>query len=251
MNKLTIVIASKNEAQNILECIKSASFADEIIVLDSGSKDNTVKLASDAGAKVIETDWLGYGIQQNRGIDAAKNEWVFSLDADERITEALAKEITNAISKNTFDVFDIPRKSYFVNTFINHSGWWPDRTKRLFKKGAARFTEHEIHAHLKTTREIGHLNEPMIHYSYLNLESVLEKMNRYSSGSARDMKVRGEKGSLFKAFTHAIWAFLRTYIIRLGFLDGKMGFILAIYNAETTYYRYLKLMLISNNDELN
>lgn len=242
---LSVIIAAKNEAHNIVDCIKSAAFADEVLVLDSGSTDNTVALALTAGATVIQTDWPGYGPQQNRGIDAAKHNWIYSLDADERITSVLAQEIKLAISLDQFNVFDVPRKSFFVTQFMYHSGWWPDRTRRLCKRGSARFTDHEIHANLATKEPVGHLNEPMIHHSFLTLDSVVEKMNRYSTGGARDFYSRGKRGSLTQAITHGGWAFFRTYIIRRGFLDGKAGFILAVANAEGTYYRYLKLMLLA------
>lgn len=241
---LSIIIIAVNESANIAACIKSASFADEVLVVDSGSHDNTVKLAKDAGAKVLETDWPGYGPQQNRGIDACSGDWIFSLDADERISDTLAKEIRNAIAQAQYEVFDVPRSSQFVSRFMQHSGWWPDRTRRLFKRHSARFTEHEIHANLKTFKPLGHLNEPIIHYSYYEFHSVIEKMNRYSSGSARDLYKEGKHGSVKKAVGHAAWAFFRTYFLRAGFLDGREGFMLSISNAEGVYYRYIKLMYL-------
>lgn len=242
---ISVIIAAKNEALNIEDCIKSASWADEVVVLDSGSSDDTVAIAKQSGARVIETNWPGYGPQQNRGIDATSNEWIYSLDADERITPALAEEIKRAIKEDKFNVYDVPRRSFFVSRFMRHSGWWPDRTRRLFKRGSARFTEHEIHANLATTELVGHLSEPMIHHSFQDIDSVVEKMNRYSSGGARDLYTRGKRGSLRQAIGHGIWAFFRTYILRAGFLDGREGFMLAISNAEGTYYRYIKLMLLS------
>jgi glycosyltransferase involved in cell wall biosynthesis len=239
--KLSIVIVTKNEELNIVDCINSASFADEVLVLDSGSTDLTVRLATSVGAKVIETDWPGYGPQQNRGIEASTGDWIYSLDADERITPALANEIRAAIDKEKTFVFDVPRSSLFVTKFMRHSGWWPDRTRRLFKRGYAKFTEHEIHANLSSIYPVGHLGEHMIHYSYRNLHDVLEKMNRYSSGSARDLSARGKHSSLVGAVSHGVWSFFRTYFIKLGFLDGSEGFILAVLNAESSYYKHLKL----------
>jgi glycosyltransferase involved in cell wall biosynthesis len=241
MPTLSIIIVTKNEALNIAECIKSASFADEILVLDSGSSDQTVKLAKDAGARVIETDWPGYGPQQNRAIEASKGEWIYSLDADERITAELAAEIRQVMIDEKFMVFDVPRSSLFVTKFMKHSGWWPDRTRRLFKRGMAKFTTHEIHANLSSTNPVGHLKAHMVHYSYRNLHDVLEKMNRYSSGGARDLNARGRESSLISAIGHGLWSFIRTYFIKLGFLDGAEGFIVAVLNAESSYYKHLKL----------
>ena len=242
---LSIIIIAVNEASNIVDCINSAKFADEILVVDSGSTDNTVALAIAAGAKVLQTNWPGYGPQQNRGIDAATGNWIFSLDADERISSALANDILSTIKADTYNVYDVPRSSLYVSRFMKHSGWTPDRTRRLCKRGMARFTTHEIHANLATTHAVGHLSYPIIHYSYHDFHSVVEKMNRYSSGGARDMYAAGKRGSLTKAITHGLWAFLRTYFLRLGFLDGREGFMLAISNAEVTYYRYIKLYYLA------
>lgn len=240
MQTLSIIIVTKNEIQNIKECIESALFADEILVIDSGSTDGTIELARSMGASVLETSWPGYGPQQNKAIESCKGDWIYSLDADERITPELATEIKKAIREEKFFVFDVPRSSLFVDQFMEYSGWWPDRTKRLFKRNYAKFTTHEIHAHLATEHRIGHLKHPMLHYSYRDLDSVLEKMNRYSSGSARDLNKTKTSSNLFDAITHGTWAFIRTYFIKCGFLDGEQGLILAIVNAETTYYKYLK-----------
>ncbi|MCX7097390.1 MAG: glycosyltransferase family 2 protein [Methylococcales bacterium] len=238
---LSIIIVTKNEAHNIVDCLESAAWADEVIVVDSGSLDDTVGLASAAGARVIETDWPGYGPQQNRAIDAASGDWIYSLDADERITPELAQEIREVMVENKFTVFDVPRKSLFVNRFMAHSGWWPDRTRRLFKKGCARFSEHLIHASLVAESPVGHLQAPMIHYSFRDYHAVVEKMNRYSSGSAHDLNAKGRRSSLSTAIGHGLWTFIRTYFLQAGFLDGQQGLILAIANAEGAYYKYLKL----------
>ena len=242
---LSVVIVAKNEAINIVDCIKSAVFADEVLVIDSGSTDQTVALALEAGAKVIQTDWPGYGPQQNRAIVASTGDWIYSIDADERITPELATEILAAINIAKFDVFDVARSSLFINKFMRHSGWWPDRTRRLFKRDSAQFTSHEIHANLSTTKPVGHLKNHMIHYSYRNMHDVLEKMNRYSGGSARDLNARGKKASLLSAIGHGVWSFIRTYLIKLGFLDGAEGFILAVVNAESAYYKHLKLAYLN------
>jgi len=244
MPRLSVIIIAKNESENIADCIKSANFADEVVVLDSGSSDNTNAIARKLGAKVFNKPWKGYGQHKNLAIQLAKHEWIFSLDADERITPALKKEIIKTINQSHLNVYDVPRRSLFVSRFINYSGWQPDRTKRLFKKGSARFSEHQVHEHLITQHEIGHLTEPLIHYSYRDFETVLKKINVYSSLGASDLKNRGKKGSLKKALFHAFWAFIRTYFLRLGFLDGREGLMLAISIAEGTYYRYIKLMYL-------
>ncbi len=241
MPTLTVIIVARNERLNIRDCVRSASFADEVIVLDSGSTDSTAELAHEAGARVVVTDWPGYGPQQNRGIDLARGDWVFSLDADERIDSELAAAIRAAIASEQHSGYDVPRRSLFITRFLRHSGWWPDRTRRLVRRGKGRFSTHEIHANLEIDGSVGHLQPPLIHYSYRDLTSVLDKMNRYSSGSARDLAASGKRGSLTSAIAHGLWAFIRTYIFRLGVLDGAEGFMVAVVNAETSYYKHLKL----------
>jgi glycosyltransferase involved in cell wall biosynthesis len=241
---LSIVIIAKNEAHNITDCVKSAAFAQEVIVLDSGSTDNTVELAEHAGAKVLRTDWPGFGAQKNRALDAAMSEYIFSLDADERITPDLAAQIRQAIAVPGDTVaWRVPRRSQFCGQFMRYSGWWPDETVRLVKRGAGRFSEMQVHESLVVRGKVEGLTAPMLHYSYRKLEDVLAKLNEYSSAGAIDRMRSGSGASLLSAIAHGLWAFVRTYVLKLGFLDGKLGFVLAVYNAEASYYKYLKLWL--------
>ena len=241
MATLSVIIVAKNEAHNIVECVRSCAFADEILVLDSASTDGTPDLARQAGAQVHETDWPGYGPQQQRGIAWASSDWVLSLDADERVTPALQQEIVQAISNPWADGYRLPRLSTFCGQFIHHSGWRPDYTLRLVKRELAGFTDHFLHAHMTVQGRKADLRQDIIHYSYRNLHDVLDKLDRYSSGNAKDMlsKQTSAKG-LSHALGHGFWAFFRTFILRAGFLDGSAGLMLAIYNAQCTYYKYLK-----------
>ncbi len=241
MSSLSILIVAKNEAHNIVECVQSCSFADEIIVLDSGSTDGTAELARAAGAVVHVTDWPGYGPQQQRGIAMATQAWVLSLDADERISPELQAEIQGAIANPLADGYRLPRLSTFCGQFIYHSGWRPDYTLRLVKRDLAGFTDHFLHATMTVNGRKADLKNPIIHFSYRNFRDVLDKLDRYSSGNAKDMLSRQlpPKG-LGHALAHGFWAFFRTYVIRAGFLDGSAGLMLAIYNGECTYYKYLK-----------
>jgi glycosyltransferase involved in cell wall biosynthesis len=243
---LTVVIVAKNEERNIADCVASASFADEVLVLDSNSSDATAALATSAGARVVQTDWPGYGPQVARGIGMARTRWVLSLDADERITPALREEVLAAIRSGTHAGYRIPRLSEFCGRFIQHSGWRPDHTLRLGLRAKSGFTDHFLHAHMTVDGSVGELRESLIHFSYPNLHDVLEKLDRYSSGHARDMHAKGKTGGVWKGLLHGLFAFIRTYLLRLGFLDGSHGLMLAIYNAEYTYYKYLKLMFIQN-----
>jgi glycosyltransferase involved in cell wall biosynthesis len=241
---LSVVIVAKNEAHNITDCVTSARFADEVLVLDSGSSDDTVQRAEAAGARVVRTDWPGYGPQVARGLGLATGAWVLSLDADERITPALRSEIEAVLADPRHDGYRLPRLSEFCGRFIHHSGWRPDYTLRLARRTKAGFTDHFLHAHMTVQGTTADLQQPLVHYSYPNVNDVLEKLNRYSSGHARDMQGAGKQGSLTRALLAGLFAFVRTYVLRLGFLDGRHGLMLAIFNAEYTYYKYVKLMFL-------
>jgi len=241
---LSVVIVAKNEAHNIEECVSSARFASEVLVLDSGSTDATAELARRAGARVVLTDWPGYGPQVRRAIQMARSDWVLSLDADERITPTLRQEILQAIASGAHDGWRIPRLSEFCGRFIHHGGWRPDATLRLCRRSKAGFTDHVLHAHMTIDGSQGALSESLVHYSYPDLSDVLAKLDRYSSAGARDMQAHGRHGGIVAALLHGAWAFVRTYVLRLGFLDRGHGLMLAIYNAEYAYYKYLKLMFL-------
>ncbi len=243
---LTVVIVAKNEARNITDCVASAAFADEVLVLDSGSSDGTPALATEAGARVVQTDWPGYGPQVARGFQMARGDWVLSLDADERITETLRAEVLAAIRSNASDGYRIPRMSEFCGKYIRHSGWRPDYTLRLGRREVSGFTDHFLHAHMTVRGRVADLRASLLHYSYPDINDVLEKLNRYSSGHARDMQGRGKSASVPRAVLAGFFAFVRTYFLRLGFLDGQHGLMLAIYNAEYTYYKYIKLMFLQS-----
>lgn len=243
--RLSVAIITRNEAHNIAECLASVAFADEIVVVDSGSTDPTVALARARGARVIETDWPGFGAQKNRAIDACRGDWILSLDADERVSPALRAEIERALAAPDFDVYEMPRRSYYVGRFMRHSGWWPDHCARLFRRGAARFSDARVHERLVTDRPLGRLAAPLVHYSFRTMDAVIDKINHYSSASAQTLAERGAAPGLATAILHGAAAFLRTYVFKLGFLDGKHGFMLAVSNAEGSYYRYVKAMLLA------
>ena len=240
---LSVIIAAKNEAHNIADCIASVAFADEILVLDSGSQDATATIAQQLRAKVVHTDWQGYGAQQQRGIDLAQSDWVLSLDADERISPELQLEIVRAINSPVAKGYRLPRSSSFCGQFMKAGGWTPDYTTRLVRRDCAGFTSHFLHAHMTVAGTTSDLKSPIIHYSYRNLDDVLDKLSRYSRGAAMDAATQGQTSGLGKAILKAQWAFFRTFVLRAGFLDGRMGLVLAIFNAQITYYKYLRLHL--------
>jgi glycosyltransferase involved in cell wall biosynthesis len=243
---LSVIVITKNEARNIEACLRSVSFADQIVVLDSGSSDETAEIARAMGAQVSENgDWQGFGVQKNRALGLATSDWVLSIDADERVTPALQAEIIKTLRNPACQVYDLPRLSSYCGQYMRHSGWYPDRITRLFQRGTAAFSAELIHEKVITAHSLGHLNATLLHESFTDFEDVLDKVNRYSSAGAQLLLERGSKASVGKAIAHGLWAFFRTYVLRLGFLDGRMGLVLAVSNAEGTYYRYLKLWFIS------
>lgn len=243
--RLSIAIITLNEQGNLPDCLASAAFADEIVVVDGGSQDRTRDIARAAGARVIDaTEWQGFGVQKNRAIDACSGDWVLSIDADERVPEKLREEILMLLREPAFDVYEIPRCSYYCGRFMRHSGWWPDHVQRLFRRGTARFSNAPVHESLQTDRTIGRLQNPIEHWSFRTMEQVLDKVNRYSSLSAPVVLAHGRRPTLATAVLHGAAAFFRTYVLKRGFLDGSHGFMLAVSNAEGSYYRYVKAMLL-------
>lgn len=246
LTSLTVTVITKNEAHNIEACLRSVDFADQRVVLDSGSTDGTAELARVAGAEVsVQDNWQGFGIQKNIALSLARSDWVLSLDADERVSTELRAEIESAIASPQFDVYAFPRISSYCGQYMRHSGWYPDRVTRLFRRGSAKFSDDLVHESLVTASAVGRLAPPLLHESFRSFEGVLDKVNRYSSAGAESLKNQGQRSSVSKALGHGLWAFVRTYFLRLGFLDGRMGLLLAISNAEGTYYRYLKLWLLN------
>lgn len=248
MLRLSVIIITKNEAENIRPCLETVRWADEIVVVDSGSSDGTQAICREYSDKVFVTDWPGFGAQKNRALAYASGEWVLSIDADERVTPTLHTEIEQAIANERYAAYGIPRLSSYCGCVLRHGGWWPDIVIRLFRRDQARFSDARIHERLEVKGVVGFLNSPLLHYSFRNLEQVLEKVNGYSTEGARMLASRGKKANLGSAIGHGLWAFLRIYLLKRGFLDGREGFIMAVSNAEGTYYRYLKLMYLSEAD---
>lgn len=250
MPTLSVIIITKNEARDIRACLESVAWADEIIVLDSGSSDETVDIAREFTSQVhTSADWQGFGVQKNRALALASSQWVLSLDADERVTPELRQEIDDVLADpGAHAGFRIPRKSSYCGRFMEHSGWWPDYVTRLFRRGAARFSDDLVHERLMVEGAVETLKQPLLHIAFTDLDEVLDKVNRYSSAGAAMLHGRGRKASLSCAILHGVWSFLRTYLLRGGFLDGREGFMLAVSNAEGTYYRYLKLMFLAERN---
>jgi glycosyltransferase involved in cell wall biosynthesis len=252
---LSAILITRNEAHNLADCLASLQgLVDEIVVVDTQSGDETVAIAQRFGAKIAQPDdWPGFGPQKNRALELASQPWVLSIDADERVTPELATEINLVIGRTqhagqhtgsfikNFSAYEIPRQSWYCGKFIKHCGWRPDYVLRLFRRDSAKFSNDLVHERVVTKEPIGQLKNHLLHYSYLDFSQVLAKVEAYSSAAAQQAFDRGERGSLGKCVVHGAWAFFRTYVLRAGFLDGAHGLALSISNAQTSYYKYVKL----------
>jgi glycosyltransferase involved in cell wall biosynthesis len=241
MPKLSVILITRDEASNIAACLESVAWADEIVVVDSGSTDETPAICRRYTPNVTVTDWPGFGPQKNRALDRASGDWVLSIDADERVTPELRTEIEQVLQAPDADAYELPRLSSYLGQAMRHGGWWPDHVTRLFRRGSARFSEARVHETLQVTGRTGRLKQHLIHHPFRSLDQVIGKMDSYSTAAAAGMAERGRSAGLTSAVLHGFFAFLRTYVLRAGFLDGRLGFVLAVSNAEGAYYKYLKL----------
>jgi len=243
---LSVIIITKNEGTHIGPCLQSVSWVDEIIVLDSGSEDDTVEICKQYTDSVFITDWPGFGIQKQRALDKAQGDWVLSIDADEVVTTELRTEIEKALQQQEFNGYYIPRLSSYCGKQIRHGGWWPDYVLRLFRRSTGYFTESVVHERIVVQGEIGKLTSPLLHDAFVSLDEVLRKVNDYSSLGAEMLRQKGVQPTLSKAIFKAFWIFIRTYLLKAAFLDGRQGLMLSISNAEGTYYKYVKLLELQN-----
>ena len=243
MPRLSAIIITKDEATNIADCLRSLAFCDERIVVDAGSSDGTLLIARENGARVAAHGWRGFGPQKNCALSLAQGDWVLSIDADERVTPELAAAIKAAVEAGTADGYEIPRRSSFCGRMMRHSGWFPDRVLRLFRRDRGRFSDDLVHERVICEGKVARLNAPLLHYPVIRLEDAIRRMDNYSTLGAERIAASGKGVSFFTGIAHGMFAFLRIYVLRLGFLDGSAGFLLAVANAEGTYYRYMKAWL--------
>ena len=240
--RISVIIITLNEAENIRSCLESVAWVDEIIVVDSGSSDDTLEICDEFNVKtLVNREWQGYGHQKNLALQQATGDWVLSLDADERISSELKNVIRKVVAEPSADAYAMPRQAYFLGEAMRHGGWWPDYVVRLFRRGVGEFSNVLVHESVQIQGTVQKLKEPIIHFSYVSLEQLLEKINKYSSAGAAQAYVKNKRSSLGKAIGKSCWTFFRSYCLRAGFLDGQAGLIAAISKAEEAYYRYLKL----------
>ena len=237
---LSVTVITRDEAHRIERCLRSVAFADELIVVDSGSIDETVALARACGASVTVTDWPGFGPQKNRALGLASGRWVLSVDADEEVDDELRASIqavVRAWQPGQAAGYWVRRSSRFCGTTIRHGDWRRDRVLRLFLRERARFSDDPVHERVLCPEPHGELAGWLMHDSVDSMPDALEKAERYARLGAVRLRERG-RGGLASALVHGGWAFVRGYLLRLGFLDGRPGLSIAALNAWGTYRRY-------------
>ena len=238
---LSVVIITKNEEINIRRCLESLRWVDEIIVVDSGSTDKTLDIAKEFTDKIYVTDWQGYGVQKQRALAYASYDWVLNVDADEVVNPILKDEMIHAMKKNVADAYRIPIRMCFYDKPLRYSSS-PKRHVRLFKRAGARYSDDIVHEKivLSSDARVGKLSTPILHYSFEDVSHVLYKINRYSSYSALTRLKENKQTSLFMTVLSTSWMFFRCYILQRGILDGREGFLFALFNAQGTFYRGVK-----------
>ena len=246
--RLSAIVITKDEAAKIGACLDSLAFCDERIVVDGGSTDETVDIARAKGARVEHHDWAGFGPQKNYALSLATGDWVLSIDADETVSPALAAEIERAIASPAADAYEFPRLSMFCGRAMYHSAWYPDYVLRLFRRGTARFTDDSVHERVVPQGSVARLTAHLDHMPVERIEQALARMDRYSTLAAEAMVKKGQRVWFLSGIFHGYWAFIRLYFLRLGFLDGKQGFLLAVATAEGSYYKYMKAWLRSRKN---
>ena len=232
-NLLSVVIITKNEENFIEDALRSAQFAHEIIVLDSYSEDNTCEIAKKLGAKVFKKEWLGFGAQKDFAVNLASNNWVFVLDSDERITNDLRTEIIEILKNPLFDAYQVPRLNNFFGKNILTCGLYPDFSIRFFNRLKGKFDNVPVHESVRVNGTVSKLKNHMLHLAYDNVDEFIEKQKRYAELSTK-------KKSFIKSIFASCWIFIRLYIIKLGFLDGKYGLLISKIYAKYTFWKYSK-----------
>ena len=244
---LSVILITKNEAQNLEACLDSVSWADEIIVFDSGSTDATLEIARRFTDEVYtETNWQGFGPQRQCAQKKATGDWVFTIDADERATPELKKEILSILeSDDRSKVYAVPRLSWAFGSFIRHSGWYPDYVVRVFPRKRAGYDDAAVHEKVvfPADMSVARLHGDLLHYTFRDLEHWVNKTARYAAAWSEERHLKGKRSSVGKALGHALGYFCKTYFVRRGFLDGRAGIILAVLGAYSRFLKYTDLWL--------
>lgn len=242
MNKLSVIVITYNEEANIRDCLKSVSWADEIVVVDSMSTDKTVEICGEFNAIVIQRPFEGYGRMRNIALAQCFHDWVLALDADERVSDELRRSILKVMKGAEADAYLIARRSHFLGRRIRYCGWYPDERPVLFNRSKMKYSEQLVHESVEVAGTIGRLNGDILHYPFRDLRQYFRKMDRYSSLRAEEMQKDGKRFGIHHLIVNPLAMFFRMYVAKLGFLDGKVGLILSLlYGYYYTMIKYVKL----------
>jgi glycosyltransferase involved in cell wall biosynthesis len=239
---LSVAIIALNAAAQIGPCLASVAFADEVVVVDSGSTDDTVEIARRHGARVEHKEWLGFGRQKQHAVSVARNDWVLCLDADERVSERLAASIRAALAGGRYRAWRMPRRNRFLGRWLAHGEGYPDWSLRLFHRAHAGWSNDEVHEAVLTTAEVGSLEGDLMHESAEDIATYLAKQNRYTTLHAQALFRQGVRGSFWRLLGSPLARFMKFYVLRLGFLDGGPGFAHIAIGCNNSFFKYLKLI---------
>lgn len=250
--KISAVVITRNEENNIDRCLSSVSWVDEIVLIDHQSTDGTLEIANKHGARIYSPPWRGFGPAKQEGVERAEGEWILSIDADEEVSKDLSEEIQKVIKDpEGFDGFMLPRRTNFLGRWINHCGWYPDYVLRLFRRDKGKFNEAVVHEKVEVTGLVGKLKNDLKHYSYPDFETYLEKSNQYTTLGARQAFQRGRRSAWSDVSLRPLASFFSHYVVRQGFRDGTEGFIISTMSAVAVLVKYTKLRQMHKKTRLN
>ena len=242
MPGISATVITFNEEANIAGALESLGWADEIVVVDSGSTDATPEICRRYGAAHYSRAWTGYVDQKNFAVEKATNDWIFSLDADERVSPALKQEIAGLLSSDPPNTgYRIPRVACFMGRWIRHGDWYPDYQLRLFDRRHGRWQGGRVHESVRLDREPGFLNGEIHHYTYRDLSAYLRRLESYSTLAAADYRERGKVSTPLRMLLNPTATFIKAYLMKRGFLDGTPGFVVAVMGAVSVFFKYAKL----------
>jgi glycosyltransferase involved in cell wall biosynthesis len=245
---LSLCVITRDASALLDACLESASFADECIVVDSGSVDDTVEIARRRGARIIAQPWLGYGAQKNFAVAQARHDWVLCIDADERVTPELAASIRRALEAPAAAAFAMPRRNRFLGRWLRHGEGYPDWNIRLFDRRRASWSQDAVHEHVVADGKVARLAGDLLHESADSLEGYLAKQNRYTTLQAQAAHARGERAGAARIVVAPLVRFVRLYFVRLGFLDGVAGLVHIVIGCHNSMIKYAKLRALQQGD---
>jgi glycosyltransferase involved in cell wall biosynthesis len=246
--KVSVAIITLNAARDLDRCLASLSFADEVVVLDQHSSDDTAEVCRKHGAALHQTEWLGFGPTKDRAVSLCRNDWVLSIDSDEEVTAELARAIAHLPDDPAEAAFAVNRLSRFLGHWVKHCGWHPEHVVRLFDRRQARHNDKPVHESVETAGQVGRLPGLLHHYTYDTMEQYIDKLNRYTTLAAREQFAAGSRTSLANAVGRSLAAFWRMWLLQAGFRDGWPGYVLCLASSFYVLSKYTKLWVLGRQE---